>query len=41
LVDTPGENFGFDNLGWYCDVINIFIRQRKIQIVTWRWNNRN
>jgi hypothetical protein len=28
-----------DNLGWYCDVTNIFIRQRQIQIVT--WNNRN
>jgi hypothetical protein len=28
-----------DNLGWYCDVINAFIRQRQIQIVT--WNNLN
>ena len=28
-----------DNLGWYCDVTNMFIRQRQIQIVT--WNNRN
>jgi hypothetical protein len=31
-----------DNLGWYCDVTNVFIRQRQIQIqfvVT--WNNRN
>ena len=27
------------NLGWYCDVTNVFIRQRQIQIVT--WNNRN
>ena len=23
-----------DNLGWYCDVTNVFIRQRQIQIVT-------
>jgi hypothetical protein len=23
-----------DNLGWYCDVTNMFIRQRQIQIVT-------
>jgi hypothetical protein len=23
-----------DNLGWYCGVTNIFIRQRQIQIVT-------
>ena len=22
-----------DNLGWYCDIANIFIRQRQIQIV--------
>jgi hypothetical protein len=22
-----------DNLGWYCDVNNVFIRQRQIQIV--------
>jgi len=22
-----------DNLGWYCDVTNVFIRQRQIQIV--------
>jgi hypothetical protein len=28
-----------DNLGWYCDVTNVFIRQRQIQIVT--RNNRN
>jgi hypothetical protein len=28
-----------DNLGWYCDVTNMFIRQRQIQIVT--WNNGN
>ena len=28
-----------DNLGWYCDVTNVFIRQRQIQIVT--WNNRS
>jgi hypothetical protein len=27
------------NLGWYCDVANIFIRQRQIQIVP--WNNCN
>jgi hypothetical protein len=31
--------FTTTNLGWYCDVTNIFIRQRQIQIVT--WNNRN
>jgi hypothetical protein len=24
----------FDNLGWYCDVTNVFIRQRQIQLVT-------
>jgi hypothetical protein len=23
-----------DNLGWYCDVSNVFIRQQQIQIVT-------
>jgi uncharacterized membrane protein len=23
-----------DNLCWYCDVTNVFIRQRQIQIVT-------
>jgi hypothetical protein len=28
-----------DNLGWYCDVTNVFSRQRQIQIVA--WNNRN
>jgi hypothetical protein len=22
-----------DNLGWYCDVTNIFVHQRQIQIV--------
>jgi hypothetical protein len=22
-----------DNLGWYCDVTNVFIRQRQFQIV--------
>ena len=37
----PGEKFGYilDNLGWYCDVTNVFISQWQIQIVT--WNNRN
>jgi hypothetical protein len=28
-----------ENLGWYCDVTNVFIRRRQIQIVT--WNNLN
>ena len=28
-----------DNLGWYWDVTNIFIRQRHVQIFP--WNNRN
>jgi hypothetical protein len=28
-----------DNLGWYCDVTNVFILQLQIQIVT--RNNRN
>ena len=23
-----------DNLGWYCDVTNMFLRQRQIQINT-------
>jgi hypothetical protein len=23
-----------DNLGWYCDVTDVFIRQRQTQIVT-------
>ena len=38
-TDPPGEKLVIlDNLGWYCDVTNVFIRQRQIQIVT--WNNR-
>jgi hypothetical protein len=28
-----------DNLGWYCDVANIFIHQQQIQIAP--WNNHN
>jgi hypothetical protein len=40
LADLPIENLvKLDNLGWYCDVTNIFIRQRQIQIVP--WNNHN
>jgi len=40
LADPPGEKLVIlDNLGWYCDVTNTFIRQRQIHIVT--WNNRN
>jgi hypothetical protein len=34
LDDLPGEFFFIlDNLGWYNDVTDIFIRQRHIQIV--------
>jgi hypothetical protein len=34
LADPPEEKLIIlDNLGWYCDVTNIFIRQRLIQIV--------
>jgi hypothetical protein len=36
LADPPEENWLyliFDNLGWYCNVINIFIRQQQIQKV--------
>ena len=40
LADLPGTTMVInDNLGWYCDVANIFIRQGQIQIVP--WNNRN
>jgi hypothetical protein len=35
LADPPEEKLViFDNLGWYCDVTNIFICQRQVQIVT-------
>jgi hypothetical protein len=35
LADSLGEILVMlDNLGWYYDVTNIFIRQRQIQIVT-------
>ena len=31
LTDLPGENIVMlDNLGWYCDITNIFIYQRQI-----------
>jgi hypothetical protein len=34
MADPPGEKCVIlDNLGWYCDIANIFIRQRQIQIV--------
>jgi hypothetical protein len=34
LADPPTEKFVIlDNLGLYCDVTNIFICQRQIQIV--------
>jgi len=40
LADPPGEKLVIlNNLGWYCDVTNIFIRQWKIQ--KFPWNNRN
>ena len=40
LIDPPGATLIiYDNLGWYCEVANIFIRQLQIQIVP--WNNRN
>jgi len=29
---TGGKLVILDNLSWYCDVSNIFIRQRQIQI---------
>ena len=36
LVDPPGATLVIlDNLGWYCDIDKIFIRQRQIQIVPW------
>ena len=36
LVDPPGATLVIlDNLGWYCDVANIFLHQRHIQIVLW------
>jgi hypothetical protein len=40
LADPPRATLVIlDNVGWYCDVNNIFIRQRQIQIVP--WNNHN
>ena len=34
-ADSPGVTLVIlDNLGWSCDVANIFIRQREIQIVS-------
>jgi hypothetical protein len=40
LADPPGSTLVIlDNLVWYCDVTNIFIRQQQIQIVP--LNNRN
>jgi hypothetical protein len=39
LADSPGATLVIlDNLGCYCDIANIFIHRRQIQIVT--WNNR-
>jgi len=38
LIDPPGAILvTLDNLCWYCDVANIFIRQRQIQMVL-IWN---
>jgi len=40
LANPPGKKIVIlDNLGCYCDVTNVFIRQRQIQILT--WNNGN
>jgi len=40
LTDPPGATLVIlDNLGWYCNVANAFIRRRQIQIVP--WNNSN
>jgi len=40
LADLPVTTLIIlDNLGWYCGVANVFIRQRQIQIVS--YNNRN
>jgi len=40
LADLHGATLiMLDNLGLYCEVANVIIRKRLIQIVT--WNNRN
>ena len=42
LADLPGATTVIlDNLSWYCDVTNIFICQRQIQIVPWNNCNSN
>ena len=45
LADSSGEKLVIqcilDNLGWYCDVTNIFIRQRQIQLALWNKCNLN
>jgi hypothetical protein len=42
LADLPGATTVIlDNLSWYCDVTNIFICQRQIQIVPWSNCNSN
>ena len=34
LADPPGATlFILDKLGWYCDVVNMYIRQRQNHIV--------
>jgi len=40
LADLPGATFVIqDNLAWYCDVANVFIHKRLIQIVPWNIQN--
>jgi len=40
LTDPPGSTLVMlDNLGWYCDITNVFIRKRLIHIFP--WNNQN
>jgi len=40
LADPVGATLVIlDNLGCYCDVANIFICQRQIQIVLWNYQN--
>jgi hypothetical protein len=40
LADPPGTTLVIlDNPDWYCDVANVFICHKQIQIV--QWNNYN
>jgi hypothetical protein len=40
LADLQGKKLVIlDNLDWYCDITNLFIRHQQIQIVP--WNNPN